>query len=124
MITKKVKIKYVWGLPYVVEDRIPKIGDIVVEELMTGIFDLFQIDTLNDIDVKTQWPILAKPDDIRYHWIPGEVLHDHAYGFHEGGTIEDIYDKVNALKNIEECEVIFEKTINGALILKLNGQDI
>jgi len=119
METKKVKIKYVWGLPYVVENRIPKIGDIVVEELMTGIFDLFEIHTLNDIDVKTQWPVLAKPDDIRYHWIPGQVMHDHVYDFYKDGTVEEIYDKVNTLKDIHECEVLFEKTINGALILKL-----
>ena len=29
METKKVKIKYVWGLPYVVENRIPKINDTI-----------------------------------------------------------------------------------------------
>jgi hypothetical protein len=124
METKKVKIKYVWGLPYIVEDRTPIIGDIVVEELMTGIFDLFQIDTLNDIDTKTQWPILVKPEDIKYHWIPGQVMHDHVYDFYKDGTVEEIYDKVNTLKDIQECEVLSEKTINGKIILKLNGQDI
>jgi hypothetical protein len=124
METKKVKIIYVWGKPYIVESRAPIVGDIVVEELMTGIFDLFQIDTLNDIDTNTQWPILVKPEDIKYHWIPGKVMHDHVHEFYADGTIEDIYDVVNTLKEVTDCEVLSEKTINGKIILKLNGQDI
>lgn len=108
MGTKKAKIIYVRDLPYVVENRVPVIGDQVVEELMTGIFDLFEIHTLNDIDVKTQWPILAKPEDIKYHWISGQVMHDHIYDFFEEGTIEEIYDKVNTLKNVTDCEILME----------------
>lgn len=121
MKTQKVQIIHVEEVPYAVSVRSTEhhIGDFVVEKLTNGKFDLFQIDTANDIDRKRQRKIIAFPYQLKYNWVEGHCLHDHAHSLFENGTIEDIYDRSNTLKNGSRCEILLE----GCPIVIENGRE-
>lgn len=126
MITQNVKIYWVNGKPYLTANRKPVIGDHVVERLIGGGFDLFQIDTLNDIDRSRQYPVVATYKQLEYHFLNYYIEHDHIIMAYENGCIEEIYDLYNTLSKHTACKIIMSGQneilkIHGKVIIVFNG---